>query len=206
MKRVFIIALATIALAAGCSKSSPANNDGGSTPTTPSPTTTTSSQTFTVPLVAAAEVPAIANAESTAAGSAVVKLNLTKSGETIVSATADFNVTLTGFPGGSTITLAHIHQGAAGANGAILVNTGIASGSAPLSAGAGGFTKNGIAVTADVAQSILNDPAAFYFNVHSQMNPGGVIRGQMNGTTGVSGGAADPGPGYDDPYAVLSVR
>jgi hypothetical protein len=30
-----------------------------------------------------------------------------------------------------------------------------------------------------VAQNIINNPSAFYFNIHSTLNPGGVARGQL---------------------------
>ena len=28
-------------------------------------------------------------------------------------------------------------------------------------------------------QAIINNPAGFYFNAHSTLNPGGVVRGQL---------------------------
>jgi hypothetical protein len=34
-------------------------------------------------------------------------------------------------------------------------------------------------VDAALEQTILNNPAGFYFNVHSTLNPGGVARGQL---------------------------
>lgn len=95
--------------------------------------------------------------------------------------------------------MAHIHLGGLGVAGAILVNTGLSSGDAGLSGGAGSFQKNGVNVPSDVAQGILNNPGNYYFNVHSQMNPNGVVRGQLDGS-GVGGGtnppSTDPGYGY----------
>jgi hypothetical protein len=44
------------------------------------------------------------------------------------------------------------------------------------------FTATGVAVSATNLQNIVNNPAAFYFNVHSPTNPGGVARGQLNRT------------------------
>ena len=62
----------------------------------------------------------------------------------------------------------------------MLVNTGLASGDVTLTNGAGGFTKTSINVASDVAQRILNNPAGFYFNVHTALNPNGAIRGQLS--------------------------
>jgi len=211
MKRLSFIAIGMLVVAVACSKKTSENNGGGGG-TTPTPVVTLSTQTFTVPLVAAAEVPAIAGAESGTSGSATIKFNLTKTDGVLTAATADFSVNVAGFPAGSTVTISHIHLGAAGANGGIIVNTGLVSGETPLTGGAGAFTKTGIAMTPDVANSIINNPSGFYFNVHSSTNPGGVVRGQMNGVTGVGstagGGTGDTGtpagpsgPTYDDPYA-----
>ena len=158
---------------------------------------------------------AIANAEKDTAGSATIKFNITKTDNVITDVKADFSVTLTGFPAGSSVTISHIHVGAAGANGAIIVDTTLTSGQTTLTGGAGSFTKTGISVTPDVANSIINSPASYYFNVHSDMNKSGVIRGQLNGVTGVgstagggSGGSGGTGgtggtggPTYEDPYA-----
>jgi len=217
MKRVSFVALAILVTAVACSKKSTENGGGGGGGTTPTPVVTTSTQTFTVPLVAAAEVPAIAGAEANASGTATIKFNLTKTDNALTGATVDFSVNVAGVT--SNVTLAHIHTGAVGSNGGIVVNTGVASGDVPLAGGTGSFTKNGISnFTVDVANSILNNPSAFYFNVHTSSNPGGVMRGQLNGVTGVgstggvggtggTGGAggetggAGGGPVYVDPYA-----
>ena len=46
----------------------------------------------------------------------------------ITAATVDFRVDLTGFPATTTITLAHIHTGAAGVSGGVLVNAAVSAG------------------------------------------------------------------------------
>ena len=41
------------------------------------------------------------------------------------------------------------------------------------------LTISNVAVSADVASAILANPSAFYFNLHSALNPAGVVRGQL---------------------------
>ena len=38
-------------------------------------------------------------------------------------------------------------------------------------------------MAADLAQTIINSPGSYYFNVHSPSNPGGVCRGQLTLTS-----------------------
>jgi len=170
MKRLAIATLGVL-LATGCSSSSS------------SPSTTTSGATairFTADLKPANEVPAITNAESTGSGTATIDLTVTRdTAGTITAATVNFQVNMSGFPATAVVNIAHIHTGAAGVNGGVLVNTTTVAGEVVLTGGAGNFTRNGISMTAAVAQSIIDNPAGFYFNVHSTLNPGGVIRGQL---------------------------
>jgi hypothetical protein len=169
MKRA-CLALVVIALAAGCEDNPPSNP-------TPSPAP---NPVFTSTLTAANEVPPIQAPENTAAGTVRIELVITRDiNNAISAATANFTVTLTGFPAGSAVNIAHIHQAPAGVNAGIAVNTGLAAGEVTLTNGAGGFTKNAVNVTPATAQAILDGPAGFYFNVHSTLNPGGVVRGQL---------------------------
>jgi hypothetical protein len=50
-----------------------------------------------------------------------------------------------------------------------------------LTNGSGTFTKTGVQPQGGVAdlQKILSNPAGFYFNVHTQKNPAGAVRGQL---------------------------
>jgi CHRD domain-containing protein len=157
MKLSVIFALALAVAAAGCSSS-----------TSPS---TTNKPTFTADLRPSNEVPPISNAEAVGSGTATI---------TFDGNTATFVVNLIGFPPGTPINIAHIHQAAAGTNGSIVFNTSLGAGEVVLANGTGSFTKSGIA-PADPAimQAIINNPSGFYFNVHSTLNPGGVARGQL---------------------------
>jgi hypothetical protein len=70
----------------------------------------------------------------------------------------------------STPILQHIHRGAAGTNGPVVVDF------TPLLAGGGDGC-----VSADRAlvKAIRKNPDGYYFNVHSTEYPGGAVRGQL---------------------------
>jgi hypothetical protein len=166
MKPLPALAVAVSLLAAGCSKD---------TPTAPSAT----SPSFTVSLSPANEVPPVVNAESGGRGTVTITLDTTYSAGNITAASATFVVNLTGFPPNTPLTGAHIHPGAAGVNGAVIVSTGIALGQVVLTNGSGTFTRGPITVTPENARAMINTPEAFYFNVHSTLNSGGFARGQL---------------------------
>jgi hypothetical protein len=127
-------------------------------------------------------VPAVTNADAPANGTAVIALTVAKDDSgAITSATMNFQISVAGFPAGTTITDAHIHGGPAGSNAGVSVNVGLTSGELAVNNGGGSITKNGINVSADRAAAILNNPAGHYFNVHTRLNPDGAIRGQLEG-------------------------
>lgn len=148
-------------IAAGCGSSN-------STPTAPSNTVV-----FTVSLLPANEAPnPVTNSESVARGTAVITIH--KDTNQI-----DFAVSVNSFPAGSSLTAAHIHNGPAGVGAGVFVGTNLSAGNAPaLVNGAATFsdTQN---PGSDKVSQILANPAGFYFNVHSALNPGGVMRGQL---------------------------
>jgi hypothetical protein len=147
---------------------------------TPTAPTGTSPTKFTAILLPANEVPAIVGAEAAGSGTATITLNLTKDAYgSVTAATVDFAVTATGFPNGTVLTGAHIHPGSPGINGAVLISTGLAPGEVVLANGGGSFTKSGIAITVDQANTIMANPSSFYFNIHTVDNPNGVARGQL---------------------------
>ena len=126
------------------------------------------------------EVPVVTNAERSGSGLAQITLRVTRNAANVITAaTADFEVSLTAFPAGTTLTGAHIHTGAAGTAGGIVVDSGLTAGQVVLTNGSASFTRNGVVVTPTVAQNILNNPAGFYFNVHSTTNAPGMARGQL---------------------------
>jgi hypothetical protein len=138
--------------------------------------------TMSTMLSAANEVPAIGNAESVARGAAQVRFTITRDAAgTITDATATMYFQLLNLPAGTVIRGAHIHSAAAGVNGAIVVDTGIApTNTVALDSGRQEFTFAPVGVGPVLMGNILANPAAFYFNVHTATNPGGVARGQLS--------------------------
>jgi hypothetical protein len=175
MKRLAVLAAVLAIGAAACGKSS--NEPSNPTPVKP---------TFTAALSTQNEVPVITGAEAAGSGTATITFEVTKDAAgNITAGTVTFQVSLTGFPPGTPFNIAHIHQAAAGTNGSVVINTSLAAGEVTASAaGTATITKSGIAADPALLQQIINNPAGFYFNVHSTLNPGGVARGQLVKTAG----------------------
>ena len=152
---------------------------GDATPT-PAPTPQTRF-VFTADLKPSNEVPPIANAEATCTGKGTFTLNTTKDAAgTITAANAVFETDVTGCPADTKINIGHIHKAAAGANGSVVVNSGLAAGELTLTSGAGKINKTtAVRRARALATDIIANPAGYYMNWHSTLNPGGILRGQL---------------------------
>lgn len=173
MKRVmYLFALAALASAAtACDGNSP------TTPSTPAPDAPV---TYSATLLPSSEVPPVNGSEAAGSATATFAFNLTKDGGgAVTAATLDVTVNATGFPAGTALTASHIHPGAAGTNGGVLVSLGLTAGEVTFATGSGSFSKRGIAVPVDQANSIMANPGGFYLNTHTAANPNGVARGQL---------------------------
>lgn len=128
---------------------------------------------FTAQLSGGNETPAVLTG---AGGSATVTVNNT-------AQTIEWVIDVYNFPSG--VTAGHIHVGAAGVAGPTVVNFTVVTGVSndfriSGSSGASAInlrTAQGIGSFEDVVQSLLN--GQMYVNVHSQVNGGGEIRGQL---------------------------
>jgi CHRD domain len=162
--RLFTLGLAVALLGvAGCGSSSststPASTGATATTTTPQGGSGTAAaipaRTYSVKLTGAAETPAGAGS-----GSAVVAL----SGKKLQACWTFKN--LTGFD--RPATAAHIHKGAAGVAGPIVIPFG------------GAYTAKGCTPTsAALITAIEANPKGYYVNVHSMKFPGGAMRSQL---------------------------
>ena len=161
MKRLGIVGVMLAVTMAGC-------GGNGGNPNNPS-----AIRVFTVQLSAQNEVPPVTNAESTARGTAVITFNTD-------AKTIDFNVSLSGFTSTSAVNVAHIHGPSAPTGTAgVRVNTTLAPGQVSLVNGAGTFSFPGVTVSEALMNEILAAPQNFYFNVHTALNGGGAVRGQL---------------------------
>lgn len=171
MKRLAMIAL-VLAFGMSCDDS----------PTSPSDANVAR---FTAILLPANEVPPVTNADATASGTMQLTMTVTRDAANNISgATYDFDVHVTGFPSGTTLTGAHIHAAPAGVNSGVVVGVPLTASEAALATGQATITKTGLtaqvaANAGPVAQNIFNNPAGNYFNVHTTVNGGGAIRGQL---------------------------
>ncbi|HWP42775.1 MAG TPA: CHRD domain-containing protein [Blastocatellia bacterium] len=149
----------------------------------PSAQAQTETRVFTAQLSASQEVPPVAvvhPTETGAMGSAIVTIEVTRSGGTITAAQSRFDVTLSGLASDSVIILSHVHMGAAGVNGPVRIDSGISpTMPVPIAQGVVSYSRSGLATDPADAQAIFDNPGAWYFNVHTALSPGGVARGQL---------------------------
>jgi hypothetical protein len=72
--------------------------------------------------------------------------------------------------GTDTPTMAHIHKGAAGVAGGVVV---------PLTPPTKGMSEGCVPVAADLLGAILATPSDYYVNIHTTAFPKGALRGQL---------------------------
>jgi CHRD domain len=169
MRRLALFALAVLVLVAPACGSN--NNNPSQQPIV-----------FTAVLNSANEVPPLSNAtESGASGTATITFNVPRDASGNITGDGTWNVqaVVNGVTSNS-IILAHIHNGAAGVQAGVYVNTGLTAANAiALSNGGGTVNFTNVAIDQTHATAIVANPAGFYFNMHSPLNPGGVVRGQL---------------------------
>ncbi|MBM4420921.1 MAG: CHRD domain-containing protein, partial [Chloroflexi bacterium] len=140
------------------------------TPTpAPTPAATAAPTVYKATLLASSQNPPVTSAESACNGDVTI---------TVTGAQVAFAVNVKGCPVGTAINIGHIHEGATGTNGPLRVDTTLRAGELTLTAGAATLNRTA-PIDAAVASAIASNPAGFYFNLHSTMHAGGVIRGQL---------------------------
>jgi hypothetical protein len=193
MRRVFIALAAAGLVAAACggagtgaattapvaAATTAARTVAPTPPPTPSPQNTF---VFTADLSSANENPPIVGDEASGSGTATVTISTAKdSTGKLVGANAKFEIVLKSFPATTMITISHIHKGDAKTNGSVVVDSGMkAAEPITLTTGGTSITKDNLTIADLVlAADILANPGNYYYNVHSDKNKGGVVRGQL---------------------------
>ncbi len=131
---------------------------------------------FKLGLKPSQEVPPIKGLRADAVGSVTFDLTRSSAG-TITAGEVIFYFNYK-FPGSVNITGLHIHQGAKGANGGIVVDSGV--GAFTDADGEGNATTVVTGVAPATLQAILDNPRGYYVNLHTSVNPGGALREQMH--------------------------
>jgi uncharacterized protein (TIGR03437 family) len=139
---------------------------------------------FVAALSPANEVPAITGYD--ASGTAVLYAHVMRNAQgQIVSGSVDF-VIYHNFPDMPTVTGLHVHNGPAGVNAGVVINTGIAAGANSLTvATARGVIERQAQVLANneagvaALRGMFDNPAGYYANLHTTVYAGGILRGQL---------------------------
>jgi uncharacterized protein (TIGR03437 family) len=130
-----------------------------------------------------------------ATGSAVSSVTLLRARDgagAVRLATAIFNLDYTGIAAGTVFTGFHIHNGVAGMNGGVIINSGL-SGTNTVTADPSGAGNLNFVIpmsaldatfAAEVAtvNSLFTDPKNQYINIHTTQFGGGIMRDQMRNT------------------------
>ena len=130
---------------------------------------------FKLHLKPSQEVPAIKGLKADAVGS--VTFDLERSGTGIASGEVIFYFNYS-FPGSVTINGLHVHLGAKGTNGAVVITSNIAE--FTDADGKGNITAVVTGTSTTLLQQILDKPRNYYVNLHTSVNPGGALREQMH--------------------------
>jgi CHRD domain len=135
-----------------------------------------STPVFKLQLKPSQEVPPIKNLKAKASGHVTLDLTRDASGA-ITSGEVIFYFNYS-FPGSVNFTGLHVHKGAKGVNGDIVVDSNVAA--FTDADGKGNVTSVVTGTSPSVLQAILDNPRGHYVNLHTSVNPGGALRQQMH--------------------------
>ncbi len=120
-----------------------------------------------------------------ALGSVQVKATVNRdAGGAVTSGTVVFDAVYD-FPGAVTLTGFHIHHGAVGENGPVVINSGLKSEESSTGKGNLNFTTPLLTTEAQLAalDGLTKTPYQYYVNLHTPDHPAGVVRGQLTSET-----------------------
>jgi len=138
---------------------------------------------FKLNLKPSQEVPPIKGLKANAVGSVTFDLTRNPAGA-ITSGDVVFSFNYS-FPGPATVSGLHIHQGAKGANGGIVVGAVLSANDVADTDGVGNITSVVTGTSPATLQAILDNPRNYYVNLHTTVpnHPLGALREQMHNPT-----------------------
>jgi hypothetical protein len=136
---------------------------------------------FTATMTAAEENPVVTNAESSGRGTVTITFNVPRDASGNVTGGGTWNVQalVSGLTADTAIRLAHIHTGAGGVRGPVYVDTGLSAATEIRVPSNATINLTNMPIDQAQATTVMNNPAGHYFNMHSALNPIGVVRGQL---------------------------
>lgn len=128
------------------------------------------------------EVPPITNESAGATGRATIAFHLRRNDAgAIVSGVVDFDIDYN-FPVPVVVRGLHIHEGAAGVNGPVRIDTGLSGTNTLDASGTGNIFRQVVVTSGDALTAlsgVLANPAGWYVNLHTSVNTGGLMRSQL---------------------------
>ena len=143
--------------------------------------------TYPVTLLPSNEAPPITGYAASGPGTVTVN-TIRRPDGSVEAGVVTFDVNYR-FPDSPTITGFHIHDGVAGSNGPVTINTGVSGGNPVAATPTGNLSRTvtvGEAAGINTLNSLVSTPEKQYVNLHTTVYPGGVIRAQL--------GVANAGP------------
>ena len=136
---------------------------------------------FKLNLKGSQEVPPNKDQKGSARGSVTFDLTRDSAGA-ITSGDVVFSFNYS-FASPTTVIGLHIHQGAKGATGGIVVGAVLSANDAADADGVGNITSVVTGTSPGTLQAILDNPRGYYVNLHTPAHSGGALREQMHNPT-----------------------
>lgn len=138
---------------------------------------------FSTVMQPANEVPPIANLNAIGYGNVTMMALRDPANGSVQTAAFIFDVNHR-FPEAAQFTGFHIHRAPAGQNGPVLIDSGLGNSVPPADRQGFGsltffFTMPATPQTATLLNDLVEGPEAFYLNLHTSINRGGAVRGQL---------------------------
>jgi uncharacterized protein (TIGR03437 family) len=143
----------------------------------------TSAALFQVTMLPSNETPPIAGLDASAPAE-IGLYTIRNADGSVAAGTVNFGIAAR-FPAAASFTGLHIHSGAAGVAGPVVIPTNVGGDNVVVSDNGSASIFRWVLVGdrtgVQLLNSILQNPASAYVNLHTSVNPGGAVRAQLGG-------------------------